>query len=677
VPRSGRLLASPAHSERSRRAGRGRTAALGGLLFISCSFDKADRWINRPVEAAAVDLCSIGALRCTSSLERCTASEGGPVWSVEDDCAARGLVCASELQACVTCVPNSQSCDGQTVLVCDDVGETRAVLTTCNPDAAEVCRAGRCANLCTLAAQERSNVGCEYWAVDLDNAVAGESLNAAAQQFAVVVSNPQPDLPAVVRIEQDDSLVGQAGAPITIAEASVAPFSLVVFPLGPREVDGSPPGQYNTGTNTALTRAAYRVTSSVPVVAYQFNPLENVNVFSNDASLLKPVEALGGSSGELEAAYVALGWPQTIASTDDPDTNFSSGTPLDFRAFLTIVATRDATRVRLTSTTRSIGGGSIPPILAGDSFDITLDAFDVLNLESDGFNSDFTGSLLSSDHPIAVFSGSEASDAPRFDRISERRCCADHLEEQLDPIRSAGRRFIAPVSFNRHLALSNAGALLQPEAEAEVFRLIAAVESGANVRTSLDGELAAFRLETQGSMREIVTSKDFWIDSDGPVMLGNVTASQSAAGIPGDLPGGDPSFIIIPPVEQYRSEYVFLTPDRYSFDFLRIMAPRGARIVLDAQPLDSVPGCQLEAGTAIAQTLDAGAFGFQVIRCQLSFPVIDPTLDASAPVLPGLQSDGVHRLISDQPIGVIVDGFDRNVSYGYAAGTELREIVPR
>ena len=39
--------------------------------------------------------------------------------------------------------------------------------------------------------------------------------------------------------------------------------------------------------------------SSVPVVAYQFNPLENVNVFSNDASLLKPAEALDpGGSGE-------------------------------------------------------------------------------------------------------------------------------------------------------------------------------------------------------------------------------------------------------------------------------------------------------------------------------------------------------------------------------------------
>ena len=57
------------------------------------------------------------------------------------------------------------------------------------------------------------------------------------------------------------------------------------------------------------------------------------------------------------------------------------------------------------------------------------------------------------------------------------------------------------------------------------------------------------------------------------------------------------------------------------------------------------------------------------------FPVIDTTVDSEAPLLPGVQNDGVHRVFSDRPIGVIAEGFDRNVSYGYAAGTELREIV--
>ncbi len=643
----------------------------------ACSFDKADRWIagvNVPNEQPPP--CELGDLRCTGRLERCESSEAGLEWAVADDCAERGLVCAQSLLACAVCEPSGNVCDGQSVLRCNESGSAQTNIETCDTDAKEACRGGACTNLCTRAARERSNVGCEYWAVDLDNAVAGVGLNAAAQQYAVVVSNPQPDLTAAVVIEIDDTQPGQPGAPAMVASSTVPPFGLVVFPLGPREVDGSPPGQYNTGTHTALTRAGYRIKTDVPVVAYQFNPLQNVDVFSNDASLLKPVEALAGNSGRLEPAYVVLGWPQTISRTDDPDTNFGSITPIDFRAFLTIAATRDGTRVRVQTATPVIGGGPIGALSAGETLEIELDAFDVLNLESDDFNSDFTGSLIDATEPIAVFSGSEASDSPRFDRLAERRCCADHLEEQLDPIRSAGQRYVAPLAFNRHLALANAGARLEVEPEPEVFRVISVTASGANVRTSLAGADAEFRLTGLGSLREIVTTRDFWLESDRPVMLGNVTASQSAAGIPNDLPGGDPSFIIIPPVEQYRAEYVFLTPDRYSFDFLRIVAPRGARVVLDTRPIERVPGCALEAGTALEPPLDDAAFGYRVVRCQLSFPAIDPTVDSEAPLSEGIQNDGVHRILADRPIGVIVDGFDRNVSYGYAAGTELREIVP-
>jgi IgGFc binding protein len=664
------------------RAASGASAAPGAafaaaLALGSCSFDKAERWIGEPLAPGAIaDLCEVGAIRCTAALERCSAEAGAPSWTVVDDCAAQGLVCAESLQACVTCLPQGQACDGQTVMQCDSEGATQTPIMECNTAAADACRGGSCVHLCTQASNQRSNVGCEYWAADLDNAVASADLNAAAQQFAVVVSNPQPDLTAHVVIQEDDGQPGDPAAPIQVVAAPVPPFGLAVFPLGPREVDGSPPGQYNTGTNTALTRAAYKITSDVPVVAYQFNPLENSNVFSNDASLLKPVEALQNNSRELLDSYVVLGWPQTIASTDDPYTNFGSTVPQDFRAFLTIVATRPATHVKVTSSTQVVAGGPVAALAAGDVVDIQLDAFDVLNLETGDFEGDFTGSIVAADAPVAVFSGSEASDSPRFTTIADRKCCADHLEEQLDPIRSAGQRFVAPVSFNRHLALANAGARLTPQPEPDVFRVISVLEFGATVRTSLPGDLAEFHLEGRASWREISTTKDFWVESDNPIMLGNVTSSQAAAGIPGGLPGGDPSFIIIPPIEQYRDQYVFLTPDRYSFDFLRIMAPRGARIVLDTQPVERVPGCGLEAGTAVEQHLDTSVFAYDVIRCQLSFPVIDPTVDAEEPLLEGSQNDGVHRVFSDRPVGVIVDGFDRNVSYGYAAGTDLREIVP-
>ena len=56
------------------------------------------------------------------------------------------------------------------------------------------------------------------------------------------------------------------------------------------------------------------------------------------------------------------------------------------------------------------------------------------------------------------------------------------------------------------------------------------------------------------------------------------------------LPGGDPSLVIYPPTEQFRQNYVFLTPDKYAFDFVVIVAPPVANVTLDGL-LPSALGC--------------------------------------------------------------------------------------
>lgn len=652
-------------------------ASFAIFLLIGCSFDSGERWLG---QAATVPACTVGNTRCSPQLETCVSVSGVAEWQETDDCAARGLVCSETVGACTQCEPNQNTCAGQTVMQCDSSGSVQTMGDTCDPSMLLVCREGACVDLCAQASTNRSNVGCEYYAVDLDNAKIDDTLNAAAQQYAVVVSNPQPDVTTNVTIEQDDTDPGTTNSPVSVVSGSIPPLSLRVFNLGPREVDGSPPGEFNTGTNTALTRHAYRIRSTFPVVAYQFNPLDNVNVFSNDASLLKPTEALTPIGNQLERAYVVLGWPQTIANSSDPDTNFSPQNPVNLRAFLTLVGTETNTHVQVESTTRVLGGGSVPPTPQGGTLDFTLGAFDVLNLETDDFNADFTGSIISSDKALVVFSGSEASDAPDFTKLVDRKCCADHLEEQLDPIRTSGQNFVATVSPNRTVALINAGAAIGPAEQNEYFRVIATTDAGAHVTTTLTNEFQSFDLAGQGSFVTIASSRHFTLNSDAPVMMSSVSPSQQAADVPTGFPGGDPSLIILPPIEQFRSSYVFLTPNKYSFDFIRIIAPRAAAVQVDGVSVAQVEGCVQTDADGITDPVARAAAGpspYVVYACQLSFPVIDPNKMAPLNLSPGIQNDGVHRVDASAKVGVIVDGFDSYVSYAYAAGTELELIVPK
>ena len=630
----------------------------------SCRFDPAYRDFPDPI----VYPCTEGVTECRGdSLVNCINHEV----VVLDDCGARGMACASApLLTCTPCKPDATTCDGQDLVRCAPDGQSKAKLETCDAGKGFACRRDACVSLCLEAAAGKSNIGCEYWGVDLDNAVTNSG-NAAAQQYAIIVSNPQPDIAAVVTIEEETAAVGEPSKTRLVGTSSVGSGHLEVFKLGPKEVDGSPPGLFDQGTGTALTRNAFRVRSTVPIIAYQFNPLDNVSVFSNDASLLLPTSALGARAGE-SRSYVVAGWPQTIATSEDPNTNFAS----DLRAFLTIVGTTPDTKVHLKTTERVVPGGPFPSGLAkNEEVDITLQPFDVLNLETGGFNADFTGSLIDSTAPIAVFVGSEASDAPFFTSLSKRSCCADHLEDQLTPIRAVGLRYVIGRVPNRTRALSAAGAVISPFEEGEMYRVVATSAGNTQIKTSLPPPWDAFSLDGEGANVTIPAFQDFTLDASKPVIVADIQVSQEAAGIKSGLPGGDPSLTFLPAIEQWRTDNVFLTPDKYMFDFVIVAAPAGAKVYLDGLPIDGAL-CEVAPGDGLTTEQRLGRpSAFFIYRCQLSFPVIDPSVAAPNNVQPGRQNDGVHRVQADAPVGVIVYGFDNFVSYAYAAGTELVDIT--
>lgn len=630
------------------------TRHLGLILLAACGSSPAD------------GICTPGEQVCESNvLQVC--SDDAQQFEVLQDCSSTEQVCLVG-QGCLACIPDSRECDGFTIRRCSPDGSRWDPIAECDPDVGDVCNAGECVNACLLAIDSRSYEGCEYYAVDLDNAVVANQGTAAAQQFSVVLSNASP-LIAEVTIEIFCTAADAANPAIACTEGEVhaierfplAPRGLRIVDLDPREVDGSSRPELNDGPGTFRTMHAYHIVSTAPLIAYQFNPLENVGVFSNDASLLLPATSLDHN-------YMVLSWPQTLATTDDAMTNGG----IDLRAFLTIVGMHDDTGVTVKLSTRILGGADIPAAQPGDLVSFRLDRFEVVNLETDDFNADFTGTTVLSDpdKPVAVFTGSEASDVPRFDSFLERRCCADHMEEQLFPLSALGTEFVAVKTPLRSFYVEAAGwdVSVVPD-EPEWWRVIATRED-TTVTTNLPAPNDVFLLQN-GQSVIFESERDFVLRASDPIAFGQFPGGQQTTGIPSTLPGGlrppggDPSYIVIPPVQQWRADYLFLVPNKYAFDFLLIAAPTGVQILYDELPLQNVLACEYEPiGTLMIGDQE---IEYSAIRCPLSQP---------SPDGPGLQDDGVHtvRSASGDPIGLVVWGWDSFVSYGYPGGTNVALI---
>jgi len=195
------------------------------------------------------------------------------------------------------------------------------------------------------------------------------------------------------------------------------------------------------------------------------------------------------------------------------------------------------------------------------------------------------------------------------------------------------------------------------------------------------GPTVEFELDI-GQFRDIRALADFTIRGDGPLIVGQLMGSQQTTGIPFTLPGGDPALIMVPPVEQWRSEYVFLTPNRYAFDFVQIVARPSATVYLDDTPVADFADCTRSRSDGCIETPrhECPAPVYVTYRCQLSFPRIDASANPPT-VAMGRQGDGVHVVRAEAPPGmppetvmVLVSGFDRYVSYSYAGGTNVRPL---
>ncbi len=514
--------------------------------------------------------------------------------------------------------------DEQTVGECRRDESGYIPIRRCESDSP--CVDGNCDSDCNASGKVPSNVGCEYWSVDLDNYPDPFANDPSSIPHAVAISNTSTN-PAIVTVE------GPLGVDLVRPQFQIEPGAVFVYTFPRLDIDG-----------TGIFDRAFRIRATQPVIVYQFNPLNNEGVASNDASLLLPTEGLGRE-------YIAMSWPTSPIPCLEGQ--MQACLP-NQHGYLTAVATAPGnTTIRVRPTAVVNAGGDIEQLDADIEHEFVLSQGQVLNLEAfapaitdlgellptcetdeDCMNGgcliglcigdiaqqaemaapDLTGSVITANQPIAVFGGHEQA-------VVGEGCCAEHLEQQLFPVSTWGTRYLAARSEPRG-------------GSDEVWRIVAAADNTTITTVPPQPESGMITLN-RGDFHEIVSRDSFEIQASAPVMVGQYLVSQEGTGDN----VGDPALILAPPIEQLRSNYQVITPEGYSSNWLTVARSAGVPVTLDGGP--------------IAERFTSFGGG--------QFEIAWIPVDA-----------GVHRLESEEPFLLSIYGYSAAVSYGYPGGLNLR-----
>lgn len=463
---------------------------------------------------------------------------------------------------------------------------------------------------------------------------------------------------------------------------------------------------------SGVARYGYRLTSTRPVTVYQFNPLPAVKYggscgsdlnctaapsggtckvpptgggkvchyfsYSNDASLLLPAHILG-------TTYVAMTAEQIRAGDTGQGTNFTN-------SHLTIVGTQDATTVTVKSSAVTRAGTSVPAFTKGGTQTFTLNSYDVLQIASDlpgganvecannpfdqsfgcvvtgncsklcRVNNDLTGTIITADKPIATFGGSACTLVP----YNQAAC--DHIEEQLFPFVTWGKTFVAVrtaplrLTSGAFASSTNAGpdhykivAGCSPtDCPAGTLITLSTVPTAANVL--LPNKCVTGSLTTNdcrllgGQFMEFKSKGSFTVTADQPIAVGQFFSGQNATTGTDVAQQGDPSFVLLPPIEQWRSSYTVLAAPGIKDNYLGVVFD-GSK-VLNV----TVDGVVISGFTAIGAAYMAK-----------NHPISVGTHVVEVTPRPGVSGRS--------GAGVTVYGFDSYVSYGYTGGLDLQSIV--
>ena len=550
-----------------------------------------------------VQVCSAGEKRCLGDRMKVCATDGLS-WLVTD-CVAQGQRCLlfTGVPQCTPklCVPGLPSCadDGLTTRTCAQDGMSWTKGKKCDLAKGELCYSGACDNACQHEAKDQQSVGCAFYPVNLQN----ESVDV----MGVVVSNPTLAA-TTVKLFSGTALMQTKN----LAAGKLATF---LIPAGKGMIKG-----------TGKSKVAFKLTSTLPVAAYQFSPLNKAEQRSNDASLLIPATSLGKRHRLISAKVTRAGSASILA----------------------VVGTVAGTKVTITPSADTAAGGGVAAGKTGKAFSVTLGPQDLLQVAATALNADLTGTLVSSDKPVAVFGGHTCANLPKG------KTYCDHIQEQMFPVETWGTGYLA--------------AKFMPRGEFPEHDWWRVVASEASTVITLEGapELGSSFTLAAGEYYQFSTSRAFVIKGDKPFTLGHYSLGEQEVTPPADkatytegfqtIKGctqdvghtnlGDPALAVSVPWAQYRSNYAFLVPDTYRYDFVTLLFPAGVvgpDVVLDGKVQDLT-------------FRKVGATGLSYARMRIT--------------------DGPHQIKASHQFGIEVHGYDCNVSYAYSGGNNLKPINP-
>lgn len=311
-------------------------------------------------------------------------------------------------------------------------------------------------------------------------------------------------------------------------------------------------------------------------------------------------------------AFLAL--PVAVLGTEYINASYSNA-GLVQGSELGIVAAYDNTTVTITPSVKTVGR------LAGQPFTVVLHqgrTYQLRNTDGDRFTNhigDLTGTIITSDKPVAVFG------AHLCPNIPGNTAACNLIVEQLTPTNTWGTRFAT-----MQLAFRTKG---------DPFRILAAKD---NTNISINGNPATNL--ARGQFYEVTLATPSYITSDQPVMVVQYEFGTDFDGIQ-----GDPTMIVIPPLDQFRASYTISTvqvePNWFQLNFANVIVPAAA-----------IPSLQLD-GAPVNPAIFRPVPGTGFSGAQIAL------------------TPGVHQLAANSPFGALVYGLAPADAYGYPAGIAL------